>query len=118
MKKLVFSTLIILSLFTACNNQDWEFPDYDYTTVYFSYQAPVRTIVLGEDIYDNTLDNAHKCQIMATMGGVYENKKDRTLDVIVDNSLCDNLKFESDSGNSVIPMPADYYSLPADMKIV
>lgn len=118
MKKLIFSSLIILSLFTACHNQDWEFPDYDYTTVYFAYQTPVRTLILGEDIYDNTLDNAHKCKIMATMGGVYENKKDRTLDVVVDNSLCENLRFDSLAGASVMPMPADYYSLPADMKIV
>lgn len=118
MKKLVLSTLIIFSLFTACHNQDWEFPDYDYTTVYFAYQSPVRTLVLGKDIYDNTLDNAHKCKIMATMGGVYENNTDRTINLVVDNSLCDNLKFESDSGNNIIPMPAEYYTLPADLKIV
>jgi hypothetical protein len=117
MKKLIFS-IIILSLFTACHNQDVEFPDYTYTTVYFAYQAPVRTIVLGKDIYDNSLDNAHKCKIMATMGGVYENKTDRILDVVVDNSLCDSLKFESDSGNFVLPLPADYYSLPSEKQIV
>jgi hypothetical protein len=118
MKKLIFSIIIILSLFTACHNQDWEFPDYKYTTAYFPYQSPIRTLVLGKDIYDNTLDNAHKCKIMATMGGVYENKIDRTLQLIVDNSLCDSLKFESDSGNYVLPMPANYYSLPSDLKIV
>jgi len=117
MKKLIFS-IIILSLFTACHNQDWEFPDYKYTTVYFPYQSPIRTLVLGKDIYDNTLDNAHKCKIMATMGGVYENKIDRTLQLTIDNSLCDSLKFESDSGNFVLPMPASYYSLPSDLKIV
>jgi len=118
MKKLIFSSLIILSLFTACHNQDWEFPDYDYTTTYFPYQSPVRTLVLGEDLYDNTLDNAHKCKIMATMGGVYENTKDRVLSVSVDNSLCNNIFFEGDSDNLVLPMPAEYYSLAADKKIV
>lgn len=118
MKKLIFISLIVLSLFTACHNQPWEFPDYDYTTVYFPYQAPVRTLVLGEDIYDNTLDNAHKCKIMATMGGVYENKSDRILGVAVDNSLCDGLKFDSDSGNIVLAMPTSYYSLDQSMQIV
>ncbi len=118
MKKLISISLIALALFTACHNQDWEFPDYDYTTVYFPYQTPVRTLVLGEDIYDNTLDNAHKCKIMASMGGVYENTIDRTLNVVVDNSLCNNLFFEGDSSNLVTAMPAEYYSLDASMKIV
>lgn len=118
MKRIIFISLIILSVFTSCHNQDWEFSDYDYTTVYFPYQTPVRTLVLGEDIYDNTLDKAHKCKIMATMGGVYENKTDRILSVSVDNSLCNNIFFEGDSDNLVLPMPAEYYSLAADKKIV
>jgi hypothetical protein len=118
MKRIIYIALIALSVLTACHNQDWEFPDYEYTTVYFPYQSPVRTIVLGEDIYDNTLDKAHKCKIMATMGGVYANKVDRILTVAVDNSLCDNLKFDSDSGDIVLPLPAEYYSLASDMKII
>lgn len=119
MKKLIFISLIVLSLFfTSCQNEENEFPDYKYTTVYFAYQSPIRTLVLGEDIYDNTLDNAHKCKIMASMGGVYENTADRILSVEVDNSLCDDLKFESDSGNNVLPMPSNYYSLANDMQII
>ncbi|MBN1116437.1 MAG: DUF1735 domain-containing protein [Bacteroidales bacterium] len=118
MKKLIYSSLIVLGLFTSCENQDWEFPDYDYTTVYFPYQTPVRTIVLGEDLYDNTLDNEHKCLIMAAMGGVYENKTDRILDVVVDNDMFDSLLFNGDSGSYIIPMPANYYSLESTMQIV
>ncbi len=92
MKNYIFILLIILAVFSACENQDWEFPDFDYSTVYFPYQSPVRTLVLGEDdLFDNSLDNEHKCLIMATMGGIYENKKDVTIDVVVDNSLCENL---------------------------
>jgi len=33
------------------------------------------------------MDNAHKCKINATMGGVYANKKDITIDIEVDNTL-------------------------------
>lgn len=117
MKKVIFITTIILALFTSCQNQEWDFPDYDYTTVYFPYQSPVRTITLGEDIYDNSLDNQHKCMIMATMGGVYENEKDVTIDVAVDNTLCDSVKFGSIEGDNVLAMPASYYSLPSDLKI-
>jgi hypothetical protein len=118
MKKIIYISLIAFSFLTACHNQDNEFPDYDYTSVYFAYQSPVRTLILGEDIYDNTLDNEHKCKIIATMGGVYENKKERVLDVVVDNSLCDSLKFDSDSGDYVVAMPSEYYSLEKDMQIV
>lgn len=117
MKKFIFISLIALTLFTSCENQEWEFPDYKYTTVYFSYQYPVRTIVLGEDIYDNSLDNAHKCLIMATMGGVYENTSDRIIDVEIDNTLFDSLLFNGDSGKYILPMPANYYTLAAGNKI-
>jgi hypothetical protein len=119
MKKSFFILLIILAVFSACENQDWEFPDFDYSTVYFAYQSPVRTIVLGEDyVFDNSLDNEHKCLIMATVGGVYENKKDITIDVVVDNSLCENLKFGNAAGNDVIAMPSGYYSLTDNIQIV
>ena len=76
-------------LFSSCENGDWDFPDYEYQVVYFAYQYPVRTITLGEDIFDTTLDNEGKCMILATMGGLYENKQNVTIDVEVDNSLVD-----------------------------
>ena len=117
MKRFYLITLVLLSLLTACN-KDWEFADYKYTTVYFPYQSPVRTLVLGEDIIDNTLDNQHKFVIMATMGGVYENTKNITIDASVDNSLADRVKFNSANGNDVIAMPGNYYTLPSkDTKI-
>lgn len=117
MKRTFLISLILLSLLTACN-KDWSFPDYKYSTVYFAYQAPVRTLVLGEDIYDNTMDNEHKFTIMATMGGVYENKKDITLDVSIDNSFTQNVKFNTANGDNVIAMPGDYFVMPKNMKIV
>ncbi len=119
MKKYIFILPIILMILSACENQPWEFPDYDYSAVYFAYQSPVRTIELGKDyVFDNALDNEHKCLIMATLGGVYENKKDIIINVAVDNSLCENLRFESATGKPVIAMPASYYTLPANMQIV
>ena len=105
----------VLSLaFTSCYNSDREFPDYqEGTTAYFAYQYPVRTLVLGNDIYDNTLDNEHKCRIWSTMGGAYGGRN-ATVDIVVDESLCDNLWFVDDGGNPstpVLPMPKTYYSL-------
>lgn len=106
-------TIGILSiLISSCRNQDVEFPDFDYSTVYFAYQYPVRTIVLGEDLYDTSLDNQHKFQIYATMGGVYKNDKLITIDVAADNALTNNLFFSAN--NPVMPMPANYYSLASN----
>lgn len=108
---------IISSLFISCENSEVEFPDFDYSTVYFAYQYPVRTIVLGDDIYDNTLDNEHKCAIYATMGGVYSNSKTIDIGVTVDNTLCNNLFFDGGFSKPVEAMPANYYTL-ADSKIM
>src|ERR1043165_9636051 len=116
MKRVFLILSVAIFTLTACN-KDWSFPDYKYKTVYFPYQAPARTLVLGEDIIDNSLDNQHKFSVMATMGGVYENNQDVTLDVSIDNSLTQKLKFNSLNGDDVVAMPANYYSMSKDMKI-
>jgi len=119
MKNIIFVFLIGLFFLTSCQNQDVEFPDYKYTTVYFAYQSPVRTLIMGTDyVYDNSMDTAHQCMIYATMGGVYSNTVKRTLDVVVDNSLCTNLTFETATGAKVLPMPSNYYTLPSNMQVV
>lgn len=106
--------IFVLLTMISCENQESEFPDFERTTVYFPYQYPVRTIVLGEDIYDTSLDNEHKCKIYATMGGVYENEESIDIDVSVDDALCDNLYFDDEGTTPVQAMPADYYSLAED----
>lgn len=106
---ILFAGILIASI-TSCENQNVEFPNYEGgTTVYFAYQYPVRTIVLGDDTYDTTLDNEHRCEIYATMGGVYENKETVNIDIAVDNGLCDKLFFED--GSPVQAMPSSYYTL-------
>lgn len=96
--------------FSSCKNADRTFPDYEGgTSVYFAYQYPVRTLVLGNDeVVDNSRDQQHKCAIYATMGGAY-NGRDITIDIDVDNSLCDNLTFED--GSPVLPLPENYYEM-------
>ena len=102
--------------FASCYNADREFPDYEGgTTAYFAYQFPVRTLILGNDIYDNTLDNEHKCRIWATIGGAYGGRN-ASVDIRVDESLCDNLYFLDANGNvaePVRPLPTDCYKLLA-----
>lgn len=108
---------LLAALFTSCENQDIEFPDNDYQTVYFGSQYYVRTVELGEDLYvDNSIDNEHKIKIKAAMGGVYSNKKDRVIDFIVDESLCENLYFTG--GSQIIPMPSSYYKLASNQIVI
>ena len=115
-KKYIYGVAVgVLSLaYTSCYNADKEFPDYEGgTTAYFAYQYPVRTLILGNDIYDNTLDNEHKCRIWSTMGGAYGGR-DAVVDFVVDETLCNDLYFTDEGGNAadpVLPMPTTYYKL-------
>lgn len=119
LKKYIYGVALgALSLtYASCYNADHEFPDYEGgTTAYFAYQNPVRTLVLGNDIYDNTLDNEHKCRIWSTMGGAYGGRN-ATVDIVVDETLCNNLYFTDDGGNPTIPvrpLPSSYYKLSAN----
>lgn len=104
--------LILLALFTgliACENFNQEFPDYKFNAVYFPYQYPVRTLVLGDDIFDNTNDNNHMFLISATIGGLMKNTLNRVLSIEVDESLCDNVNFNTT--DTIRLMPPSYYTL-------
>ncbi len=110
---------------TSCENQDISYSDYDYQTVYFANQTFVRTITLGDDVYSTELDNQHKFEIYATLGGVESNKKDRKVAIEVDNSLLDGLKYENlvdgtattalpRAGEQLEAMPSNYYNLKSN----
>lgn len=105
--KCMFAAVLAFG-FTACENDDIEFPDFEKQTVYFPYQYPVRTLVMGDDEYDTTLDKQHKCQIKATFGGSY-NGSDGSVQVAIENSLVNGLTFAN--GKPVKAMPESYYSL-------
>ena len=93
----------------SCENQDTDFPDFDYQTGYFAYQTPIRTLVLGTDeVNNNTTDNEHKVWIYAVAGGTRNGIK-ASLGFDVDPSLCDHLFF--DDGRPVEPMPSNYYTI-------
>lgn len=98
MKRILITGLIILALgMFSCENQEVSFPGFDYTTTYFPYQYPFRTLILGDYITDNTNDNLLKFLITANMGGVYENTKNITVNFVIDPSLTDSMY------NSVAP---------------
>ena len=117
MKNTFLISLIIFIVFGSCTNQDWEFPDNEFQSVYFAYQYPVRTITLGDDQFDTTLDNLWRCKIMATTAGIYSNDNDIIIDFVVDNTLAENLRFGAAGGN-IIPMPSNYYTLSSNNQII
>lgn len=116
MKKRLFTFIACTLALVSCHNFDTEFPDYTFTSGYFPYQYPVRTLILGEDIYDNTNDNAGIFLISAHMGGVYNNKYDRTIGIRVDESLCDDVYFSD--GGRIKALPSSYYTLSDNNNIV
>lgn len=109
--KNIFTLLVLGVLFTttSCENGEQDFADFDYQTVYFAYQTPIRTLTMGTDVVNTDLDNQHKCQLQVTMGGVWKNRQDRTVQLAVDNSLCDGKTFED--GTPIVAMPASYYTI-------
>lgn len=118
MKNKIFLMLIAVFVsLVSCTNQDAEFDNFDHQSVYFAYQYPVRTITLGEDIFDTTLDNQHKCKIMGTLGGVYNNDKDVTIDIAVANSLPAGFLFNA-GGSDIVAMPSNYYTLSSNQIVI
>lgn len=116
MKKINLLYAMALFSLASCKNNDWEFPDFEYQSVYFAYQTPIRTVTLGEDIFDNSLDNQHKVKVMATTGGVYENSKAIHIDFVVDNSLTEGLTYPN--GQAITPLPDTYYQLASNQMTI
>lgn len=111
MKKYILPLLALSAVaFTACENGEQDFPDFEGgTTAYFSYQYPVRTIILGEGTdYSLDNDNAHKFVVYGYGAGTY-NPYSFTFQARVEESLCQNLYFEN--GTPVKALPSSYYQL-------
>lgn len=108
MKKII-SLLVSGMLLCSCTNRDIEFEDYDYTTVYFPFQMPIRTLILGdESVGDNSIDLEQAFTIGFTLGGVYENKKDRVVTIAYAPELAENI-INTGSGDTLMLLPEIYY---------
>lgn len=117
MKKSIFSIFALGALLCGCKNGNVEFPDFEYQTIYFAQQNPVRTITLGyEADVDNSADNEHRFKIQAVLGGVNENRQERSVTFRVADELCDNLYL--DNGEPVLPMPKEYYQISSDRMVI
>ena len=109
--KYIFSVLLAGMLISACSNQDWDFPDYPNNAVYFPFQTPVRTLILGK--YDqgiNENDNNKRFEMGVTMSGVYENTEDRRVHFEIDNSLLDGVA-------NVQVLPQEYFTIQTESPV-
>lgn len=121
--KMIYRYLIAAMsvLVLSCNkNADTDWPDYDYTSVYFSYQTVGRTLTFGkEEFIDNTLDNQRKVEIKAALGGTRDNKANVSIGYVVDESLLANKYFDNAYGGAkMVLLPSTHYTFLSDqMKI-
>jgi hypothetical protein len=116
MKKILYLFSIAALLF-GCTNQDIEFPDFAFQSVYFPYQTPVRSLILGDETEgDNSIDLGHAFSIGASLGGMYENNKDRAIKVELAPELANNIT--DGSGNKLQLLPAQYYTATFDKIII
>lgn len=109
MKK-IFFLLFIMIWVSGCENQKQEWPDFDTQTVYFPFQTPIRTLSFGEDRIDNSLDKELAFDIGVVISGMYENKKNWTVDYELDNALLEDSVFGS-GGAELKLLPQTYYTL-------
>jgi hypothetical protein len=113
MKKSKYLRLFVafsLILLISCQNQPWSFPDYEYTTTYFPFQSPLRTLILGDyNVSDNTNDNNLKFNIGVRVGGMYDNTKDWSVNYELDPNLVK--KLFNVTNDTMKILPSTYYSL-------
>ncbi|MFG6686814.1 DUF5627 domain-containing protein [Mariniflexile sp. HNIBRBA6329] len=108
--KIIIIFAVVLG-FMGCENQDIEFDDFGSTSVYFPFQMPIRTLILGEyDLGFNDNDNNGRFEIGVTMSGVYENKKNRLVYFELAPELIDATLLGVDSVNVQI-LPSAYYTI-------
>lgn len=120
--KLIMKKIFILIVMTSlcimgCENVEPEYPDFDLKAVYFPFQTPIRTLSFGEDRFDNSLDKQLIFDIGVTIGGMYKNKKNWTVDYVVDNELLSD-QVLGNGGLELKLLPETYYSLNPTKTII
>lgn len=105
MKTKIIVFIALMMGFIACENKEVEFDDYGLTAVYFPFQSPARSLILGKyDVGVNDNDNQHKFEIGVTMTGVYSNDKARKVHFELAPELLDSVA-------NVQALPANYYNI-------
>jgi hypothetical protein len=112
-------------MLAACENDPKSFDDFTTQSVSFPLQYPIRTIVLGEDRIDNSIDLQKAFNIGVSIGGLYENTADRIFDFIIDPSYFtetqgkDTLYGKDMNGvnSKLLLLPSNYYSMVPNAQV-
>ncbi len=127
MNKIISSLALSSLLLVACTNQPTDFDDFTTQTAYFPIQYPIRTLVLGEDRLDNSIDLQKAFNIGVSVGGLYDNRTDRTIGFEVAPGLFPDVAqgmdtiYAKDPNNvefKIMPLPTNYYTLTPENKVV
>lgn len=109
--KLIVLIALVFSLM-ACENQEITKDDFGSTSVYFPYQTPVRTLVLGKyDLGFNDNDNNGRFEIGVVMSGVFENNRDRRVFFELAPQIIDSTQLVGVDSVNVQVLPASYYTI-------
>lgn len=106
MKTRILFILLIAFTLVSCEEYEDYISDFDYTSTYFAYQNPVRTV-----FSDNL-----SIEIGAVLAGKRENKKEEKVgfriaeELLTDASIVGNKKFTL--------LPADYYNLSNSSEMI
>ena len=101
----------------ACENQENEFDDFGSTSVYFPYQTPARTLILGEyDLGFNDNDNNGKFEIGVTMSGVYKNETSRKVYFELAPEMIDPALLGVADVNVKV-LPSSYYTIEQESPV-
>jgi hypothetical protein len=119
MKKITSVVLLLSVVLTSCYKDYIQ--DFDYNTIYFSYQTNVRTFVVGEGM---------KIEVGAALAGLRENRQDRVVNFNMDSKLitadiltamktgANYIKEAVASVTLLKPMPANYFTISDNSKMV
>ncbi len=117
MKRLII-LLMLPAVMLSCSNHDRVFDDFDTQTLYFPNQYPVRTLSLGNDILDNSIDRQHKFTISVLVGGFYENNdRDWRVNFEIDETLVPDDYLKNPKGAFLKALPREYYTLSPDAQV-
>ena len=103
--KLIFLLTVILSL-TSCQKYEDFIEDYDYSTTYFAYQRPIRTVFSDDP----------SIEIGVVLGGKRENKIDERVTFQIEPTMLQNVDYVGNNQFKILP--EDYYSLSDNHTII
>lgn len=91
---------------TSCQKYEDFIEDYDYSTTYFAYQRPIRTVFSDDP----------SIEIGVVLGGKRENKIDERVTFQIEPEMLQNVDYVGN--NQFKLLPEDYYSLSDNHTII